>query len=113
MNKEDEIKLNKYYSEIRHLSKCTPNVKHAFMNTFKARINDYLYNSKNATFEDVVETFGTAEEIVLTLNEEIEFYKRKARKYLYCEIVTLIVVALLVTTIIILVNTLGGSIVVS
>ena len=106
LNKSD---LKKYYTSIKKNLSCSFNMKSVF-------IKD-LEENPNSTIENIIENFGTPEEIAKSFDKDNEYYKRKAKKRLIVEIalLVLLVVAIIVSSIVIcnLIQNLGGDIAVT
>ena len=91
MNKE----LKSYFKSIRQGLTCSPNAKRAFTSMLKDRINDFLAENPEASFEDIVSNFGTPEEIISEFNSDKYSTELKRRKtqILILEIVAVLLVA--------------------
>ena len=94
MNKE----LKSYFKSIRQGLTCSLNAKRAFTSMLKDRINDFLAENPEASFEDIVSNFGTPEEIISEFNSDkySTELKRKKTQILILEIVAVILVVLTV-----------------
>ena len=76
MNKE----LKSYFKCIRQGLTCSLNAKHAFTSMLKDRINDFIAENPEASFEDIVSNFGTPEEIISEFNSDKYSTELKRRK---------------------------------
>ncbi|MDE5715584.1 MAG: hypothetical protein K2I42_05560 [Anaeroplasmataceae bacterium] len=105
--------LKKYYNSIRKNLACSFNMKSVFISEFNSRVYDYLEENPNQTIENVIEYFGSPEEIAKSFDKDNEYYKSKARNRLILEIIliTLLIVSILVSCFVIcnILSTLGGD----
>lgn len=111
LNKND---FKKYYTSIKKNLSCSFNMKSVFIKDLDDRVSDFLEDNPNATMENIIENFGTPEEIAKSFDKDNEYYKRKARYRLLIEIalLVLLVVAITISSIVIcnILNDLGGDI---
>lgn len=114
LNKSD---LKKYYTSIKKNLSCSFNMKSVFIKDLNDKVSDFLEENPNSTIENIIENFGTPEEIAKSFDKDNEYYKRKAKKRLIVEIalLVLLVVAIIVSSIVIcnLIQNLGGDITVT
>lgn len=110
LNKND---LKKYYTFIKKSLSCSFNMKSVFIKELNDRVFDFLEDYPNSTMENIIENFGTPEEIAKGFDKDNEYYKRKARNRLIVEIVLLVllVVAIAISSYVIsiILNDLGGN----
>lgn len=64
LNKQLRKSLNAYYCEIGQLLPFSGNQKSSFMSNLKNNVDSYLEEHPLASFEDVLERFGTPADIV-------------------------------------------------
>lgn len=93
LNKKD---LKKYYTCIKKNMVCSFNMKSVFIKELNDRVSDFLEEKPNLTIDNIIDNFGTAEEIAKGFDKDNDYYKRKAKNRLIIEIVLLV---LLITAI--------------
>lgn len=100
--------LNKYFRNIKRNMDFSFNVKRQVMLSVKHRVYEFIETNDNVTIDNLIEEFGECENISLSLKEEeLEFFKKKAKLYLFLEICTLFILFLVVFITIIYISTLG------
>ncbi|MDE6656393.1 MAG: hypothetical protein K2J85_05315 [Anaeroplasmataceae bacterium] len=114
LNKND---LKKYYTSIKKNLSCSFNMKSVFIKELNDRVSDFLEDNPNSTIENIIENFGTPEEITKGFDKDSEYYKRKARNRLIIEIALLVLLIAVITisSIVIcnILNDLGGDIIIT
>lgn len=114
LNKND---LKKYYTSIKKNLSCSFNMKSVFIKDLNERVSDFLEENSNSTMENIIENFGSPEEIAKSFDKDNEYYKRKAKNRLIIEIIILVVliICIIVSSIVIcnLIQNLGGDITVT
>ncbi len=114
LNKKE---LKKYYTSIKKNLSCSFNMKLVFIKELNDSVFDFLEENPNSTMENIIENFGTPEEIAKSFDKENEYYKRKSRNRLIIEIglLALLVIAIIISSCVIcnILNDLGGDIVVT
>ncbi len=110
LNKND---LKIYYTSIKKNLSCSFNMKSVFMKDFSDRVSDFLEEKPNSTIDNIIDNFGTPEEIAKSFDKDNEYLNRKAKNRLIIEIVLLIllVVAIAISSYVIctILNELGGT----
>lgn len=100
--------LNKYFRNVKKGLKYSFNVKHQIMKSFKNQVYEFIETNENISIDDIVNQFGDYNIISINLKEEeLSYYKKKARLMLIIEIITLICMVILIIFGIILIDSLG------
>lgn len=109
-----EIELNDYYKKIKKNLTCSKSIKKIFINDFKNRVGEYVDENPNVSIDDVINTFGTPNDIIKGFDNELDYYKKKARKRLIITItisvVSILVIGVLIFVLSDLINNRGGEI---
>ena len=82
----------KYLKEVRAEIPCSSDKKKQLMHAFLTSLENYLCDNPDASYQDIVDAFGTPKEMAETLSENISEsdarkYRRKKRYFLqplYC-----------------------------
>ena len=110
MNKKE---INNYYNDIYINLPCSHRIKKVFMKSFKSRVNEFIEDNPNVTISDLKDNFGETKEII---DGQIDYYKKLAKKRLIVIItiiiISAIIIGVLIYTIIYLIKTLGGDIII-
>ncbi|MDD3171512.1 MAG: DUF6120 family protein [Bacilli bacterium] len=118
MNKRLKSELNHYIKSVKSEINCSSNLKLAFISEFKQRILEFLNENPECNINDVIQEFGSPQQISKGFESQvnIEKLKKQAKKYFYIKIVAFVLLILLVVSCIFLIGMLGnldGYIVVS
>ena len=86
------------------------------MKSFKSRVNEFIEDNPNVTISALKNNFGETKDIIDSFEGQIDYYKKLAKKRLIVIItiiiISAIIIGLLIYTIIYLIKTLGGDIVI-
>ena len=109
-----QLELNDYFKKIKKNLICSKSIKKIFIHDFKNRVDEYVDENPDVSIEDIISTFGTPNDIIKGFDNELEYYKNKAKKRLIISIAiivaSIIVIGVLAFVISDLVNTYGGDI---
>lgn len=95
--------LNRYYREIKRNLPCPRKIRKTFLAEAYKLVNDFMENQPDATYDDIVKSVGTPEELAATFlstlmdGEKIEKYhqKRRKRKFFLVALVSLFIITLI------------------
>lgn len=100
--------LKEYFKSIRKNLKYSFNVKRQIMKNLKSQVYQYINDVESASIDDVIREFGDYKIITLNLKEEeLNYYKRKARIMLFLQMFLFIIIVLLLISIIFILDSLG------
>jgi len=100
--------LKEYFKSIKKNLKFSFNVKRQIMKNLKSQVFQYIGDVENVNIDEIIREFGDYKTIVLNLKEEeLNYYKRKARIMLFLQIVLFVIIVLLVIIIIFILDSLG------
>lgn len=111
MKKAINKDIKKYCTEIKKQLSCSNNIKLAFISEFKNRIHEYIeeHPGEEITISDIENRFGTPENIALsfTSTEDMQYLHKKARKYIFYKVLSVVLLLLLVVVLYALINVAG------
>lgn len=99
MNKSD---INKYLKSIKKELLISQGIKHAYISELKIRINEFLHQHGELTFDILCKEFGSPKEIADSFfdKEDIDALKKKAKRYNIIKwLVTVLSIALVLSII--------------
>jgi len=106
MNKIINKDIIKYCAEIKKLLVCSSNMKLAFISELKRRIYEYIeeHPDEEITISDIENRFGSPENIALSFasTEDIPYFRKKAKKYIFYKVLSVILLLALIITVYIL-----------
>ena len=110
MKKTINKDIKKYCFEVKKLLACSGGIKLAFVSELKNRINEYIEERpyEEITINDIENRFGTHKDIASSFvsAEDMQYLHKKAKKYIFYKILSVILLLALIITIIVLVKTL-------
>lgn len=109
--------LTLYYKEINNNLCCPNRIKRVFIKEFKNRISEFIEDNPNCSMDDIIENFGTTNDIVSGFSNNENYFKEKAKKNLIIavtiSIIATVVIIVLVLAIYFTIIDMGGDIIVS
>ena len=100
--------LNNYFRNVKKGLKYSFNIKQQLMKSFKNQIYEFIEINENVSIEDIINEFGDSKNISFNLKEEeLSYYKKKAKIMLIIEISTIILLEFVIIFGIILIDSLG------
>ncbi len=111
------VECNSYLKEIKKELSCNHSTKTAFIRNIKENIHDYTLDNPTTTIEEIIDVFGNPKEIAKNFgNYYTDDLKIKASKIFRYRVICLSLSFLLVLSVIItiiILQTLGGDVVIS
>ncbi len=102
--------LKKYFKHVKSDLKYSINVKSQIIKSLKSQVYNYIEENECDSILEIEKEFGTGLTISENLKEEeLKYFKKKAKIALIFEVFTIIIAIFLILYIIILLNTLGDS----
>lgn len=100
--------LNNYFRNVKKGLKYSFNVKQQLMKSFKNQVYEFIEINENVSIEDIINEFGDSKNISLNLkDEELNYYKKKAKIMLIIEIITILLSIFLMVLGIVILHSLG------
>lgn len=100
--------LNNYFKNVKKGLKYSFNVKQQLMKSFKNQVYEFIEMNDNISIDDVINEFGDSKNISLNLkDEELNYYKKKAKIMLIIEIITILLSIFLMVLGIVILHSLG------
>lgn len=100
--------LKEYFKSIKKHLKYSFNVKRQVMKNLKSQVYQYISDVENVNINDIIKEFGDYKTITLNLKEEeLNYYKRKARIMFFLQMFLFVIIVILFIIIIFILDSLG------
>lgn len=113
MKKAINKDIKKYCTKIKKLLACSSNIKLAFISELKNRIHEYIeeHPGEEITISNIENQFGTPENIAIsfTSTEDMQYLHKKARKYIFYKVLSVVFLLALIIAMIILIKVIGNA----
>ena len=89
MAKETEMQIRRYLKAVKANLTCPSGTKSAFLSMIRDRINAFIDENPDATYESLVENFGEPEALAEEISQEeySEAFRQKKRNMLILKVV--------------------------
>ena len=110
MAKETEMQIRRYLKAVKANLTCPSGTKSAFLSMIRDRINAFIDENPDATYESLVENFGEPEALAEEISQEeySEAFRQKKRNMLVLKIVAATLLVACVAVVIFSVVSLGN-----
>ena len=104
MAKETEMQIRRYLKAVKANLTCPSGTKSAFLSMIRDRINAFIDENPDATYESLVENFGEPEALAEEISQEeySEAFRQKKRNMLILKVVAACLVVVCVAISIVL-----------